>query len=506
VDARRGIVTRAYRLTMVTRGGPEQGLMGPMNREAPSRVKEGVMLMGSGLHTPYVVLDSLRVERGGSTGIEDRQERRLRDLVAFARTASPYFRRQYAGLPTGVAQPDRLPPVTKSDLMSHFDEWVTDPAVTLDVLRRDFLADSGRVGERYLGRYHAMTTSGTTGEPAVLLHDQDSWNVMIVMMRLRIRWALRSREVVAALSRRGFRVAALFAGGGHLGANVLVESARHTTPALARRIRLFSVQRPLADLVAELNDFQPTMVNGYPSATALLAGEQAEGRLRISPVLAQVAGEHLTPAMHRLIEEVWPCRVIPSYAASEVPGLAFPCHLGTLHVNADWYVIEPVDELGRPVPRGTVSHSALVTNLANRVQPVIRYDLGDRVRIGTEACPCGSPLPTVTVQGRTDDVLTFESKTGAPVTVLPLAIAALVEGIPGVHRFQLIQTGRTALTVRLEVEPDAEQAVVRAAVDKRVQHFLSEQGAVDVQLVHDASPPEQQPHSGKLRHVYREWS
>ncbi len=304
---------------------------------------------------------------------------------------------------------------------------------------------------------------------------------------------------------RGFRVAALFAGGGHFGANVLVESARRTAPALARRIRMFSVQRPLADLVAELNDFQPTMLNGYPSAAALLAGEQDEGRLRISPVLVQVSGEHLTPAMRSLIEKVWPCRVIPSYAASEVPGLAFPCKMGVLHVNADWYIIEPIDELGRPVPPGTISHSALVTNLANRVQPVIRYDLGDRIRIGAEGCPCGSPLPTVTVEGRTDDVLTFESGTGAPVTVLPLAIATLVEEIPGVHRFQVIQTGRTELTVRLEPEPGAEQAVVGAAIDERVQQFLSGQGAADIQIVHDAGPPEQQPHSGKLRHVYREW-
>lgn len=461
--------------------------------------------MRSALHGPHIVLDSLRAERGGSTGIEDRQERRLRELVAFARTASPYFRRRYAGLPTGVADPNRLPPVTKSDLMAHFDEWVTDPAVTLDVLRRDFLADPERVGERYLGRYHAMTTSGTAGEPAVLLHDQDSWNVMMVVSRMRIRWALRSTKLVAALALRGFRVAALFAGGGHLGANVLVESARRSAPALARRIRLFSVQRPLADLVAELNDFQPTMVNGYPSAAALLAREQAEGRLGISPVVAQVAGEHLTPAMRSLIEEVWPCHVIPSYAASEVPGLAVPCHMGTLHVNADWYLIEAIDELGRPVPPGTMSHSALVTNLANRVQPVIRYALGDRVRIGTERCSCGSPMPTVTVLGRTDDVLIFDSATGAPVTVLPLAIGTLVEGIPGVHRFQLVQTGRTTLTVRLESEPGAEQPVVRAAIDKRVGQFLSEQGAVDVQLVHDARPPEQQPRSGKLRHVYREW-
>ena len=61
-------------------------------------------------------------------------------------------------------------------------------------------------------------------------------------------------------------------------------------------------------------------------------------------------------------------RVVEGYAASEVPGLAIRCNEGSFHVNTDWYLFEPVDELSARPP-GTRSHTVLVTNLANRVQP-----------------------------------------------------------------------------------------------------------------------------------------
>ncbi len=44
----------------------------------------------------------------------------------------------------------------------------------------------------------------------------------------------------------------------------------------------------------------------------------------------------------------------------------------------------------------------VLTNLANTVQPLIRYDLGDQVTMQTERCMCGSPLPVIEVQGRQD--------------------------------------------------------------------------------------------------------
>ena len=113
---------------------------------------------------------------------------------------------------------------------------------------------------------------------------------------------------------------------------------------------------------------------------ALLASEQQAGRLTIQPLLAITAGEQLTAAVRADIESTFGCPVQNRYASAEFPGLSMECRHGLFHVNSDWYLLEPVDENYQPVAPGVVSYTVLVTNLANRVQPLIRYDLGGRVK------------------------------------------------------------------------------------------------------------------------------
>jgi hypothetical protein len=50
-----------------------------------------------------------------------------------------------------------------------------------------------------------------------------------------------------------------------------------------------------------------------------------------------------------------------------------------------------------------------MTDLANQVQPIIRYDQGDSVPLRPDAYPCGSTLPAIRVVGRTNDTLSFPS-------------------------------------------------------------------------------------------------
>lgn len=445
--------------------------------------------------------DTWRFGRGDGDAMARRQQARLRDLIRYARLASPYYRRRYRHLPPAVVDLRSLPAVNKRDLMDHFDEWVTDPDITLEALKRDLLSDLSLVGARYLGRYHVATTTGTSGEPAVLVHDADSWALVHLVgwrgeLRQLARWSL-----LRGTARHGLRAAALFAAGGHFGASAALESARRRSSFLARRARLFSVLRPLPELVEELNNFQPTVLEGYPSALALLASEQQAGRLRIHPFLAITAGEDLSAAARADIGSTFGCPVVNRYAAAEVPGLAMQCPQGLFHVNVDWYLFEPVDEDYQPVPAGVTSHTVLVTNLANRVQPLIRYDLGDRVTVATAACACGNRLPAITVDGRTGDLLSFESPAGRVVKVLPLALGTVIEQTPGVRRFQAIRTDPRTLTVRLETRPDADPAEVWLAVDGRLGAFFSAQGAETVSVEHSPDPPCVDARSGKFRQV-----
>jgi phenylacetate-coenzyme A ligase PaaK-like adenylate-forming protein len=449
-----------------------------------------------------VLADALRTGVADPEYVRRLQRRRLATLVRHARTSSPFYRDLYRGLPARVTDPTVLPAVDKRTLMADFDDWVTDPDVTLEALRRDFLPDLSLVGTRYLGRYHVMTTSGTTGEPAVLLHDRGSWHVMHVLARTRPRPLAGAGDPRAVLH-GNLRTSALYAGGGHYGGMVTFEAVRHASPFIAKRARAFSVLSPIEEIVAGLNEFQPSVIGGYPSAMMLLAGEQRAGRLRIHPVRVFCAGELLTDSMRTEIESTFGCTVGQGYAASEVPALSLECDHRRLHLNADWYLLEPVDDDRNPVPVGQPSSTVLVTNLSNRVQPVIRYDLGDRVTMDPTPCPCGSRLPAFSVEGRTNDVLTFESSAHAAVAVLPLALASVIEETPGVHRFQAIGTGPHDLTIRLDANPGARLAEVWEQVDARVHSFLASLGAEGVVITHSPEAPLPDPHGGKLRQVVR---
>ena len=103
------------------------------------------------------------------------------------------------------------------------------------------------------------------------------------------------------------------------------------------------------------------------------------GRLRSSPLEVWTGGEDLSEAKREFVQQAFGCPVVNSYGASEFLSLASECERGHLHLNSDWAILEAVDAQGRAVPPGEVGATTLLTNLANHVQPLIRYDLGDRV-------------------------------------------------------------------------------------------------------------------------------
>ncbi|MEX5301617.1 phenylacetate--CoA ligase family protein [Kocuria sabuli] len=477
-------------------GGPERPVLQWGDRDGG----EGGMVQ-DGFGAPAAAWDAWRTERGGPGAVARRERTRLAGLVEHARRASPYYRALYRGLPAGVDEPRLLPPVSKGALMARFDEWVTDPEVGLEALRRDHLADESLVGTLYLGRYRVFTTSGTSGEPVVLVHDRSSWTVAGAVLGVRARRTVLRPDVLGPVLRQGVRAAAVLATGGHFAAVSTAEAMRRRSRRRARQIRVLSVLRPVPQLVAELDDYRPTVLLGFPSTLEVLADELRAGRLRIAPALVAAGGETLSGAARHRIGDAFGCAVLDEYAASEVPGLAVQCHRGVLHVNADRYLLEPVDEAGRPVPAGETSATVLVTNLANRVQPLIRYDLGDRVTVLPGPCPCGSPLPPVRVDGRAGDVLRFRSADGREVAVLPRALAEVVGQTPGVHRFQAVRTGPRALAVRLEAEPGVDPGRVGAAVEARVRAFLAERGLGAVGVERSPDPPRPDP-SGKFREVW----
>lgn len=445
-------------------------------------------------HVVGLIWDAWRARKKGVGAIAQRQRARLADMVAHARANSPYYRELYRELPDRVESAQQLPVTDKKVLMERFDEWCTDRAVTLKAAEA-LVDDPSRIGEWFLGKYTVMTTSGTTGRRGIFVVDDHTMAVVTAMM---LRWIgdwLGPRDFLKIIARRG-RMAMIMATGGHFASAV---AASRLKKRRGSRLEVLSAHMPMSELVARLNRFQPALLAPYASMAALLADEQEAGRLRIDPVLLVLSAEGLPQPEYGRIAHAFDAKVGNSYAASECMFLSYMCGEGWLHVNSDWVAIEPVDADYRPVAPGEQSHTVLISNLANRVQPILRYDLGDSVLERPDPCPCGNPLPAIRVQGRSADVLTFRTPDGE-VRLPPLALSQAIESVRGVTLFQIAQSKPEGLELRLQIAPTANADTVWREAEAGLRKVLAEHGLEHVTIERGGEPPEQ-GRGGKFREV-----
>ena len=464
---------------------------------AESSAGEGASPAYDWLRAWTVSADVTMATGAGAPALEARRQTRLDELLRATYAQSAYYRRLWGRDPAGLRFED-LPAARKRDLMAAFDDWVADPEVDLASLRR-FTADPTRIADPYLGRYVVWESSGSSGEPGIFIQDASAMAVYDALEAVR-------RPVMQPLQRfldpwaLGERYAFVGAVGGHFASTVSIERIRRLNPALAPRLASISFLQPTVSLVAELNRVAPTIIATYPSAAVLLAEERRAGRLRIVPREVWTGGENLSPPMRRFVREAFDCPVTDSYGASEFLALASECALGHLHLNSDWAILEPVDAHGRPMPAGKAGATTLLTNLANRVQPLIRYDLGDRVAVHAPGCPCGSALPVIDVQGRCDQTLHFRGVDDRPVSLLPLALSTILEDEAGLFDFRLVQQGPADLLLTTGLRgTSAGRALRRARL--ALTTFLLAQGIDRVRIRCRSGEPCLPGRSGKIQRV-----
>ncbi len=440
------------------------------------------------------------------TLLAQRQQQRLLRLLEAARRGSVFYRERLGRGRLGWADLLRVQPVRKRELMERFDDWVTDPALRLDELNQ-FTADPARVGESWLGRYMVWESSGTSGLPGVFVQDARALAVYDALEVLRHRVPRDGLggmfSAFAAFDMLGAsdRTALVTATGGHFASIVSFERLRRINPWLAASGRSFSIMQPIEALLEALNAFQPTVLATYPTMALVLAEEAEAGRLRIRPRYVMTGGECLGQGARQRIVTALGTGVRGSYGASEFLPIAWECSHGQLHVNEDWVLLEPVDEKQRPMPLGQLSHSVLLTNLANLVQPLIRYDLGDQITLHGERCSCGSALPVIEVRGRNDDIVRVSGqRRGQRVSLLPMALCTLIEEEGRVFDFQLQQRGPSTLVLRVPLRgDDAERALERCRT--ALQAFALMQGAAPIEVLGESDCDVPRGRSGKACRV-----
>jgi phenylacetate-coenzyme A ligase PaaK-like adenylate-forming protein len=413
-------------------------------------------------------------DRWDAARITSHQDHALQELRRAAYAGSEFYRRHHAGLYD--APLSQLPPVTKADLMEHFDEAVTSPELRLadlEIHLRLLTEHGGDPGVPWQGRWWAAATAGTTGRRGTFVWNRSEWGTVLASYARANDWA-----AISAGPTRPLKMALVSSRVPTHQSAVVGASLRSR---LVPTLRL-DVTAPMAETVAALNRFQPRLLVGYASALKPLAAEQRAGRLNISPQGVMSASEVLTPHTAAELEAAWGSAPFDVYAATETAGIASPCTYRNRHVYEDLLIIEPVNQQGHRVPAGTTGAKLFVTVLFSRTVPLIRYEMSDSVRLGGRGCPCGRSFTLMEdIEGRIEDILHLPGTTGT-VTVHPIVFHHALDQA-ALAGWQVIQEPGKLRVLLAGMTPGNSQVAIRAGMHTALSEAGVIQTDVEVRIV-----------------------
>jgi phenylacetate-CoA ligase len=432
------------------------------------------------------------------------QQERLRCLVACAKSRSPFYAERLKNVDPARFELSELPILTKAEMMANFDGFVTDRRLRRADLE-EFLSDPSRLGQWYLGRYAPSRTSGTQGEPALIVQDRRMMELLFALQMGRGTVFRTTPATILERVVRRVRLATVTIGQGFYPSAAVLAYAPAAYKTFVRPLWLTHLE-PLGDVVAQLNRFRPHVLLAYASVLEVLAREALAGRLllRHDRGLRQVINmsEPLSEGARSLIGEAFGLPVMNNYATGECMALSIGCLEGNgMHLQADWAILEVVDHGNRPVPPGQAGEKVLITNLYNETQPFLRYETEDVVTMSPTPCPCGNPLPLILrVEGRTDEV-TWIKAGDRYRQVHPYLFVDFLDEFAELGWYQIVQVQRNHYSLRAKpavgrtLNRDELREVIRRGLQR---HGLADLIQFDIEITDRLAPD---PKSGKLKRI-----
>jgi len=402
--------------------------------------------------------------------LEAYQLDRLRAFLADVGTHVPFYRQVFseAGFDPAkmsrVADLQRLPFLTKPVIRANTDALRADDA-------------------RGLARFN---TGGSSGEPLIFFIGDERVTHDVAAKWRATRWwdvDIGDREIV------------VWGSPIELGAQDRVRQFRDALMRTELMPAFEMSETKLDGFVARIRARRPAMLFGYPSAISHIARHAEKRGIRLDDLgvrVVFVTSERLYDDQRESIERLFGCPVANGYGGRDAGFIAHQCPSGSMHITTEDIVVEIVDASGQVLPPGQ-SGEIVVTHLATRDFPFIRYRTGDIGVLEDTPCACGRGLPVLKeIQGRsTDFVIALDG------TVMHgLSLIYVLRDIPAVRAFKIIQ--ETLTLTRVQVEPDegfSDRDVV--AIQSGLQARLGASVLIQVEKVAQVAAER----SGKFRYV-----
>jgi phenylacetate-CoA ligase len=284
--------------------------------------------------------------------LETYQLQKLKELVSHAYNYSEHYRKSFDKkkvCPTDIkklSDLEKLPIITKLELITFNSEIQSNFK-----FKKTFTAK----------------TSGTSGESLVFERNEysDSFN-----------------RTVINYNYNSFNVKPWFRNGYFWGFNSTFKQQIRTKilDAIQNRFRVFSYsESEMTKFIKKLN--KAKYLHGYSSSIYQTAQEINKGSFKKPNKIMMVKGtsEKIFDYYQPEIIKAFGSKMISEYGAAESGIIAFECPQGNMHLNMEGVIVEEVNE------------EILVTNLHMLSFPIIRYKLGDYIKLAskTTSCVCG---------------------------------------------------------------------------------------------------------------------
>lgn len=387
------------------------------------------------------------------------QQKKLRKILKYAYQHSEYYHKAFteAGITSkniDTIPLSKFPTIDKKTFIQNFDKIVTQKDLSQQKLIQ-FDNDKNKNKKTFKDKYHIVHSSGSTGKPAYFVYDNKAWESMLIGVIRAALWDMSMPQILKYLFKKP-RILYIAATDGRYGGAMAVGDGIEGV----KGSQLFiDINMPLKEWIKKINAFQPNMIVGYPSAIKIL-GELIEKRaLNVNVFRVISCGEPLSDNLRQYFKKVFHSDMINFYGASESL---------VLGVEADFqegmYLFDDMNYI--EVENGNM----YITSLYNYVQPLIRYQITDRLKIKREK----GKYPFTRAEnivGREEDILWFEDK-GKKEFLHPLAIEGFC--IEGLLDYQFRQLSCNSFEMLAQTSDSSKNIDIKSEMLSQMKKILNE--------------------------------
>ena len=380
------------------------------------------------------------IEQSDIHEIKKFQEQKLRELLVYLETHSPFYRKLFEENKIKIADIQtledlrKIPATTKNDIQQNNDDF--------------FCVTSDKIVDY-------STTSGTLGDPVTFgLSDNDlerlAYNEAVSFACAGIQKG-DVVQMITTIDKRFMAGLAYFLGLRKMGASVVrmgpgIPELQWDSIFRYKPKYLITVPSFLLKMIdyAEKHelDYQNSSVYG-----AVCIGESIKNQDFTDNILSQK------------IKEKWNIKLFSTYASTEMSTAFTECeHQIGGHQHPELIITEILDDHGNPVQQGE-SGELTITTLGVEALPLLRFKTGDIVQAHYEPCLCGrNTMRLGPVIGRKQQMIKYKG-----TTLYPPAMNDILNDFNNILCYQMViqsnEIGLDEIIIKISTNSDSENFV-----------------------------------------------